>query len=242
MLGEWKSVFVLLVFPAVTFSVLPFHRPNALSELIHPGNLHSVPSNHVTHLSLHPEQPPFPRHPGGMLRLTPRGWVTRGGLHGRGGRWRECANPGHALPSPSRALSAARSRPAPHALRMGGMSPWSCATGPRAPGARHCCQHHPCSPGECWVSRRVRLPPAVGKKNHWNKLGFRVRRCCVSQVICRGKEKAEQSSWKGENEGKWSSVIVEVSSSCEKRGKNTGKSPACGFGDIRKVTLGMDVH
>lgn len=82
----------------------------------------------------------------------------------------------------------------------------------------------------------------LGKKTHWKRLGITVWRCCISQVICRGKEKAEQSSWKGENEGKWSSVIVEVSSSCEKRGKNAGKSPACGFGDIRKVTLGMDVH
>lgn len=100
----------------------------------------------------------------------------------------------------------------------------------------------PCSPVQCWVSRRVRLPPADGKKNHWKRLGIRVWRCCVSQVTCRGKEKAEQSRWKGENAGKWSSVIVEVSSSCEKRGKNAGKSPACGFGDIRKVTLGMDVH
>lgn len=88
---------------------------NALSKLIHSGQPALCPINHLTHLSLHPEQTPFPRHEGRMLRWSPRAWVTRGGPQGRAGRWRECANPGHALPSPSRAPSAARSRPAPHA-------------------------------------------------------------------------------------------------------------------------------
>lgn len=221
--------------------------PNALSELIHPGKPALCPINHSTHLSLHPEQPPFPRHAGGMLRLSPRGWVTRGGLHGRGGRWRECANPGHALPSPSRVPSAARSRPAPHAPVA---SPVACPMDP--------CHGASCSSGKALLptqgARITAAPWSAGshrlrgchlqleKKYHWNRLGITVRRRWVSQVISRGKEKAKQPSWKGENVGEWSSVTVEVSSSCDKRGKKAGKSPVCGFGDIRKVTLGMDVH
>lgn len=81
------------------------------------------------------------------------------------------------------------------------------------------------------------------KKNHWNHVrNYSLELLCLSQVICKGKEKAKPSSWKGENAGKLSFVIVEVSSSCDKRGKKAGKSPVCGFGDVRKVTLGMDVH
>lgn len=96
--------------------------------------------------------------------------------------------------------------------------------------------------GECHGESDCVAATCSWKKNHGNRLGITVRRCCVSQVIRRGGEKAKQSRWEGENAGKWSSVIVEVSGSCEKRGKKAGKSPVCGFGDIRKVVLRMDVH
>lgn len=57
-------------------------------------------------------------------------------------------------------------------------------------------------------------------------------------------EKKRQSDQDGrEKTGeKWSSVMMEVSRSWEKRGKKAGKSPGRGFGDMRKVVLGMDVH
>lgn len=86
------------------------------------------------------------------------------------------------------------------------------------------------------------LPPAVGKKIPGTGQELRSEGAASPRSSAGGKEKDERSSWKGENAGEWSSVMEEVSSSCEKRGKKAGKNPACGFGDIRKVTLGMDVH
>lgn len=41
---------------------------------------------------------------------------------------------------------------------------------------------------------------------------------------------------------KWSSVMMEVSSSWEKRGKKAGKRPSCGFGEMRELVMGMHVH
>lgn len=183
-----------------------------------------------------------------MLRWSPRAWVTRGGPQGRAGRWRECANPGHALPSPSRAPSAARSRPAPHAPVA---SLVACPHGAVPRGLVLLGQGTAASPSrldhrgpvETHRLRGCHLQMEKKKKNHWNHVwNYSLELLCLSQVICKGKEKAKPSSWKGENAGKWSFVIVEVSSSCDKRGKKAGKSPVCGFGDVRKVTLGMDVH
>lgn len=240
---------MLLVFPGefsfhVTFSVLPLPHTKCFNRA-------DPRRDQSCHLPFPVSTAvPLPRHPGGMLRLTPRGWVTRGGLQGPRGRWRECANPGHALPSPSRAPSAARSRPAPHALPCpGGSVPMEprgqCPHGaapPRGPRA------HRCSPSPLERCSRVTgnptawLPPAVGKKIPGTGQELRSEGAASPRSSAGGKEKDERSSWKGENAGEWSSVIEEVSSSCEKRGKKAGKNPACGFGDIRKVTLGMDVH
>lgn len=57
-------------------------------------------------------------------------------------------------------------------------------------------------------------------------------------------EKKRQHNQDGRDKtgGKRSSVVMEVSTSREKRGKKAGKRPSRGFGDMRKVVLGMDVH
>lgn len=69
-----------------------------------------------------------------------------------------------------------------------------------------------------------------------------------AEVLCLpnhlwGKRKGKAIKMEGRKHGeKWSSVMMEVSSSWGKRGKKAGKTPGRGFGDMRKVVLGMDVH